>query len=179
MSDDEFKTCIRCLEEKPITSFYTEKCTRSDGTIYRRHRTVCIPCYSARRRERIAADPEIRRQSNARYHWIKANDPARYELYWGMPARLRRFGIDQAFLDAHRRDIGGCCRLCRRTLPLVLDHDHKTNRFRGLICADCNTKLGGVADSVEWHERAIFHLLNPVGPPVRRSRRTRRQLPPM
>ncbi|MBD3947752.1 endonuclease domain-containing protein [Nocardioides ganghwensis] len=179
MSDDQSKTCTRCLEEKPISSFYTEKRRRSDGTPYRRRRTVCIACYSARRRERLAANPELRRRHNARYHWIKANDPTRYALYWGLPAKLRKYGIDEAFLEAHRRDIGGLCRICRRDLPLVLDHDHKTNRFRGLVCAGCNSKLGGVADSVEWLERAIAHLLNPVGPPVRRSRRTWRRLPPL
>jgi hypothetical protein len=173
------KTCSKCLELKPATLFYNEKRKRRDGTVYYRLRGVCIPCYSARRRERVAADPDLRLRINARYHWIKEHDPERFERYWGLTARLRQFGIDHAFLDAHRKDLGDACRICRRNLPLVLDHDHRTNRFRGLICGDCNTKLGGVADSVEWHERAIAHLLNPVGRPIRRRRRTWRRLPPM
>jgi hypothetical protein len=39
---------------------------------------------------------------------------------------------------------GGKCAICRRDVRLVTDHDHKTGRFRGLLCYYCNGILGKV-----------------------------------
>jgi hypothetical protein len=44
---------------------------------------------------------------------------------------------------------GGCCSICREERPLVVDHCHKTQRVRGLICGRCNSQLGNIADSVD------------------------------
>lgn len=40
----------------------------------------------------------------------------------------------------------GRCSICGEERPLVIDHDHVTNRVRGLICGRCNTALGRAAD---------------------------------
>ena len=37
----------------------------------------------------------------------------------------------------------------RKLLSLVLDHDHKTGKFRGWICHDCNSALGRAGDNLE------------------------------
>jgi hypothetical protein len=59
----------------------------------------------------------------------------------------------------------GHCPLCgkqmgRARLPAV-DHDHKTGRIRGLICAYCNTTLGELHDDAGWLARAADYLTNP------------------
>lgn len=41
---------------------------------------------------------------------------------------------------------------------LAVDHDHKTGRVRGLLCARCNTALGLLRDDVKAIERAIEYL---------------------
>lgn len=41
---------------------------------------------------------------------------------------------------------------------LSVDHDHKTGKIRGLLCAFCNTGLGYFKDNVEFLERAIKYL---------------------
>lgn len=41
----------------------------------------------------------------------------------------------------------------------VVDHNHKTNSFRGHICHNCNRGLGVFEDDVERLQRAIKYLL--------------------
>src|SRR6185436_9635744 len=52
---------------------------------------------------------------------------------------LRRFGLDEDKFDALVAAQEGRCAICRqkpgeRGPGLVIDHDHQTNKFRGLLC---------------------------------------------
>lgn len=42
-----------------------------------------------------------------------------------------------------------------------LDHDHKTEKFRGWICHTCNRALGQLQDRVDILENAIKYLSQP------------------
>lgn len=58
---------------------------------------------------------------------------------------------------------GGACLICKRSLgaegrTIAIDHDHVTNKIRGILCLQCNTGLGNFCDSVEILERAIWYL---------------------
>ena len=46
----------------------------------------------------------------------------------------------------------------RTSSPWVLDHCHKTKKFRGWLCHKCNRSLGGFDDSIETLQRAIDYL---------------------
>ena len=39
-----------------------------------------------------------------------------------------------------------------------VDHCHKTNRVRGLLCTRCNTLLGMAKDNIEILQKAITYL---------------------
>lgn len=41
----------------------------------------------------------------------------------------------------------GRCKICMEVKPLVVDHDHGTGLWRGLICQDCNLALGFAKDN--------------------------------
>jgi hypothetical protein len=50
------------------------------------------------------------------------------------------------------------CAICHREMPLCLDHDHETGKFRGYICRDCNMGLGKLGDTVEMIRRVLAYL---------------------
>ncbi|WP_225878631.1 endonuclease VII domain-containing protein [Spongiactinospora rosea] len=174
------RTCSRCKNEKPLTEFHAgEKKIRKDGSQYVRPRTVCKACVNARRRE-LALDP-TRRQANASYyHRAKAEDPDRWDFLWGKTAKIRKYGLTPDDLERLRRELGNRCPICMREASLVMDHDHKTGRLRGLICGTCNTGLGLLGDNIGRLFRAIGYLHDYIGPEVPpKQRRTRRKLPPI
>lgn len=66
----------------------------------------------------------------------------------------REFRADGRYDIEYLRQ-GGACKCCKRTDVGVLhvDHNHKTKKFRGLICESCNVgggKLGGIEQALRW-----------------------------
>jgi len=47
---------------------------------------------------------------------------------------------------------------------LVMDHDHQTGKFRGMLCHHCNRGLGNFKDNIENLEKAILYLKEKGGP---------------
>ena len=51
------------------------------------------------------------------------------------------------------------CTICGDETALVVDHDHKTNEVRGMICNRCNKGLGLFRDNPDLLEFARIYLL--------------------
>ena len=63
--------------------------------------------------------------------------------------------IDQMLISQNHK-----CLICGKSLietKRCIDHDHKTNRIRGLLCYRCNVKLSGVEDT-EFLTKAMDYL---------------------
>lgn len=52
------------------------------------------------------------------------------------------------------------CTICGNETKLVVDHDHKANRVRGMLCNRCNQGLGQFKDDPELLEFARIYLLS-------------------
>lgn len=61
----------------------------------------------------------------------------------------------------------GCCAICGkpekakrngRIVNLAIDHNHKTNKIRGLLCKKCNIGLGHFEDNIICLKKAIAYL---------------------
>ena len=51
-----------------------------------------------------------------------------------------------------------CGKQCKSGRRLAIDHDHKNNVTRGLLCGTCNNGLGRFRDDIKLLERAIEYL---------------------
>lgn len=96
---------------------------------------------------------------------LRANDPE-YKRRWHI---RDKYGLEgdaekQMFDRQH-----GLCATCRLKLgrphhktgkptKICIDHDHKTNRVRGLLCDPCNKGLGAFNDDPETLRRAAAYL---------------------
>lgn len=62
----------------------------------------------------------------------------------------RNYQIPRDEYDKLYNQQDGCCVLCSRsyklTRHLAVDHNHHTNKVRGLLCNSCNARLG-------WYEK--------------------------
>jgi len=78
--------------------------------------------------------------------------------------RKYAYGITKEQYEKKFKKQKGKCSICgalhipgRRT-GLVIDHDHKTKIFRGLLCQTCNRALGLLKDNIKILKKAIRYL---------------------
>jgi DNA-directed RNA polymerase subunit RPC12/RpoP len=60
----------------------------------------------------------------------------------------RIYGMQEGEFDRLRRKQNYRCAICRKRKKLSVDHDHNTNRVRGLLCTQCNVRLGVIENPV-------------------------------
>lgn len=82
----------------------------------------------------------------------------------------RKYGLTPEGYEELLRAQGGGCGVCGRRDSgnaahsyLVVDHDHTSNRVRGLLCDPCNKALGHLQDSEEILKMAIAYLRRSTG----------------
>lgn len=134
--DKDSKICSKCNKEKPVDSFSKNQATL-DGLQY-----MCKLCQKA---------------TDA--GWKKKNPRRAKELY--RRRNLKQYGLTVEAYGAMLKGQNGVCKICRE-LPdkkqLAVDHCHKTNQIRGLLCSRCNTALGLFRDSTVLMKSAIDYL---------------------
>lgn len=130
------KTCRVCGIEKNISDFYAG-------------RKNCKDCKNAA----------------ARKKWVENTEASdRYKKRARERAKERRYGITQEQFDQMLIDQDNKCGICdiefKNTKSTHIDHCHKTDKVRGILCNDCNVALGQFYDSPELMENAIKYLVN-------------------
>lgn len=84
------------------------------------------------------------------------------------PHRIRRRGFDNDALKKMWVRQDGKCAICSEPIIIDgnrkhgraahLDHCHRTNEIRDLLCPPCNVGLGGFRDSIQFLASAIEYL---------------------
>ena len=131
------KICTQCHKEKSLTDFYKRK-NRASGYL-----SECKECTKSRSLKRYKENPDI------------VNDKRAANTY----------GISYEQVVSMREEANGRCQICDREglkhhSRLVIDHCHKTNKVRGLICNKCNTILGYCDDNPDILNKLSTYLEN-------------------
>jgi len=78
--------------------------------------------------------------------------------------RARRYGLSDDAYNAILARQHGACGVCKRTgLELCVDHDHATNKVRGLLCQNCNKALGLFQDDPDVTDAGTVYLRQSLG----------------
>lgn len=136
------KTCTRCRQELPEANYWR------DASKVGGYDTYCKDC---RRAIRAKSHEENREQ--------RLTDMRAYHL-------KRTFGITLEDYDAMLERQGGRCAICRTSEPgtrlgrWCIDHDHRTDAIRSLLCNACNSGLGAFGDNPAVLMAAVSYLFD-------------------
>ena len=117
--------------------------------------------------ELLAHKREIKRKSAAK-HRIKYNEKARLKRKLDkirfMNTTLKyKYGITVQIYNEMLEKQQNKCAICNIVehsvdIPLCVDHNHHTNKVRGLLCKKCNSALGLFKESLNTIKKAINYL---------------------
>jgi len=96
------------------------------------------------------------------YKW-RAAHRAKFNAYQLVLRRKRLYGITTKEYEDLFLSQGSRCAICRCSEPggkkcWHIDHDHSTNKVRGILCHSCNLLLGQAKDSLDTLHSAIAYL---------------------
>jgi hypothetical protein len=84
--------------------------------------------------------------------------PEAHALYERRCNLKTKYGLTIEQYERLLHEQKGLCQICKIPGPLVIDHNHDTNKIRGLLCQNCNLLLGHAHDSTETLIAAIAYL---------------------
>jgi len=144
------KVCKKCGVKKSKDEFHKEKRVK-DGLQAR-----CIDCCKADAKAAFERNPEpYRERAREAYDYAERRERM----------LMREYGMTPKDYTELFEKQNGCCAICKTeesghnvTNHLLVDHDHATNKVRGLLCSSCNLMIGKAHDSVDILTSAINYL---------------------
>lgn len=140
---------------------YNQKRTPEQRRKYRElnldHMKEVNRSWREKNRERISTVAK-KRMEVLKKEGVWENRNRDYQLKYRHRITLNRY---QAMLSEQ----GGVCAICKEPPPkgkrLHVDHDHKTEVRRGLLCMQCNHALERLEKYPDWHEKALSYITGP------------------
>lgn len=143
--NDVNKKCNKCGKEKPETDFYL----RSNGQSLR---LECKKCTNQKTNNWRLRNPERTKENQKN---LKEKHPERYRKY-----QLKYlYGLTQEQYFYILKSQNGKCAICNaKDHKLHVDHCHKTNTVRGLLCGHCNRMIGCAFESEDTLRKAADYV---------------------
>lgn len=172
------KVCKNCGVLKSVSEFSKNRHTGCGPSVYKDNCKSCARILRDRVKESQRAaiyrgkTIEERREKKRLYlsnpeNLEKARKYAR-EYHKKNPHRQRirilaQYGLTEEGYDELLKNQNGACAICGKgrnemKSHLVVDHDHKTGKVRGLLCVQCNTSLGNLKDQTDLLKKAAEYL---------------------
>ena len=151
------------MVKKMIKGFYTSKVKRFGS------RLGCPNGVSSYGPGKVRTTPERRKESLSKYNNTEKRK-ADMKLYYAKNEEYsygrgisRAYGIDLVEYNKLLVKQKHSCYICKKHKDtfkkrLCVDHNHKTGKVRGLLCASCNYVLGHSKDSVRILKTMIKYL---------------------
>lgn len=153
VNEEGTKNCPSCCSLLPKSAFGKDLCTR-DG--FRGRCKKCINEYDRRRR---IEKPGLDKNKKSKY--LKTH-PERYRLQCRRQKAKQKYGLSIETIDEMKQKRNNKCDICGKQekdpSDLNVDHCHKTDITRGILCHLCNVGLGQIGESVENLARAVAYL---------------------
>lgn len=155
------KICSSCKEFKHIELFSVCKRNR-DRLLYsckecvskNRNRDTYLKYYK-KNKKRIKAYYEANKEKIAKK--VKARHKRNPERF--QDVRLRSwYKISKLDYDKMSKQQKGLCKICKKKEKLVVDHNHKSDAVRGLLCSLCNQGLGLFKENKKSLKNAVIYL---------------------
>lgn len=133
---DTERWCNVCKKYSPVDNFHRDN-SRKDG-----YTSYCKPC-------KLEQNQKWRHKNKEKLK--KSQRQTR---------RKRVYGVN----DEHYQDMltkqSNSCAICQKLIgwEAAVDHCHKTNIVRGLLCSSCNTGIGMLKDDTNILKNAIIYL---------------------
>lgn len=135
---EKIRICIRCKLELPVSAFTKAK---NGNKGYTSRCSKCI--YDSYYKNKNDKDKYIKKLYQIKYY----------------------YNLSKEEYEKLVNNCNNSCLICRKSSTelktgLCVDHSHKTNKIRGLLCQDCNRGLGMFKENIQFLKNAINYLEN-------------------
>jgi hypothetical protein len=163
------KKCGSCKQIKDIVCF-AKDISKKDGL--RAQCRECIKLFNEKRKDKIKQYRLENKESiskNKRRYYLENIEKFRELNKQNQEKKRTNYLIKKYNISAEDYRVmydkqNDCCAICKRPeikvrrKLLMVDHCHRTNRIRELLCSDCNLALGGVKDDLQIASSLVDYL---------------------
>lgn len=168
------KVCSKCGKRKLVKYFYK---TKSHGRS--NFRGDCKKCFEKYRKKYFQENPNKRREYHKKWRdknkEYVINKAKKYKKRNPIKIKFlnQRYWLKKAFnltIEDYNnllKNQGNKCAICKTKFKklteqnidrLCIDHNHKTEQIRGLLCTQCNLAIGNLKEKIQYFKNAIKYL---------------------